>query len=259
VTELKEELRPRPDESAADYAERTKAVLERPSRQAARPDAAQENKDRTTVTDESMRRFRTKAQEHEVGRTVSEFEAKKKRLYRSDGAKVHGEEEHSERLGKLKEELREKVEAVAAEAREDAEGYEREALALSYTDPSEMVRASERGRLEASRAFVKEDCEDMGVAALAERISAVSAGDDRVAKVLHARYGRRYLEAATAESNRNAAAGRPAGPDAAAELRRLGRAVSDLEAQLEDPAKTEKKKALAEAAAESRSVARGAR
>ena len=42
------------------------------------------------------------------------------------------------------------------------EVYEREALSFSYTDPTQ-----ERGHLEASRTFVREDCEDTAFADLA--------------------------------------------------------------------------------------------
>jgi hypothetical protein len=216
-------------------------------------------KDVSEAAQESSRRFRIKSQERDVERAVSEFEAQKKRLYRSDGTKVYGEKEHAERFGKLQEGLREKIEAIVGEAAADAEGYEREALALSYSDPASQVSSSERGRLESSRAFVKEDCEAMPVPAFAERIAAVSAGSDRVAKVLHARYGRMRLEALNAESNRLAREGRPAGAEAAGEVRRLMEAVSSLEEKLKDPKVAEREKALKEAATESRKVAWGAK
>ena len=128
-----------------------------------------DRKDATPGESAHHRRYRANSQERAIDRAVSEFGTNKKRLYRADGSKVYGEEEHAERLGKLTEELRERVEAVSAEATEDAEGYEREALALSYVDPSRMVGPSDRGRLEVARPFVKEDCEGMPVAALAER------------------------------------------------------------------------------------------
>jgi hypothetical protein len=99
----------------------------------------------------------------------------------------------------------------------------------------------------------------MAVPALAERISAVSAGPDRVAKVLHARYANRRLEALEAESNRLALEGRPGGAREAAERRRLGEAVSGLKEQLVDPKRAEGARAFEEAAAESRRVAREAR
>lgn len=220
---------------------------------------ARTTKDASVAAQESTRRFRLKSQERDVERAASEFEAQKQRLYRSDGSKVYGEEEHRERLDKLVSGLREKVGAVAKEAAQDAEGYEREALALSYVDPATQVSASERGRLEASRAFVKEDCEAMAVPALSERVVAVRAGFDRVAKVLHARYGWMRLEALSAESDRLARAGRPVGAEAAGEIRQLSEAVSGLEEQLKDPKTAERVKALKEAAAESRRVAWAAR
>ena len=213
----------------------------------------------STATDDSSRRYRIKSQERDVDKAVSEFEAAKKRLYRPDGSKVYGEEEHAERLGNLTGDLREKAEAVATEARSDIEGYEREALALSYTDPASLVPASDRGRLETSRAFVKEDCETLAVPALTERLAAVSAGSDKVAKVLHARYAGTRLEALKAESNRLAREGRSAGPEGARQERALGEAVASLEAALEDPQKAKKAQGLKEAATESRMGARAAK
>jgi len=213
----------------------------------------------STATDDSSRRYRTKSQERDVEKAVSEFEAAKKRLYRSDGSKVYGDEEHAERLGKLTDGLREKAEAVAAEARSDIEGYERAVLASSYTDPASLVPASDRGRLETSRVFVKEDCEALTAPALTERLEAVSAGSDKVAPVLFARYARTRLEALEAESSRLAGEGRPAGAEKVRENRALGEAVARLEAALEDPQKVKRVQGLKEAAEESRRVARTAR
>lgn len=106
---------------------------------------------------------------------------------------------------------------------------------------------------------MKEDCEAMPVPMLAGRIAAVSAGSDRVAKILHARYGRRRLEALDAESNRIASEGCPAGAGVLGERRALGEAVSGLEEQLKDPKAAERERALKEAATESKKVAHSAR
>lgn len=218
-----------------------------------------ENNVTTDATDEIGRGFRIRSQERDVEQAVSGFEAAKKRLFRGDGSKVYGEEEHEERLAKLTEGLWEKIEAVSAEASKDAEGYDGEALALSYTDPASQVPASDRGRLETSRAFVKEDCESLDPAALTERLTAVSAGSDKVAKVLHARYGRMRMEALRAESDRLHREGRSTGTEAAARERALGEAVSALEVGLEDPKVAKRAAGLKEAAEESRRVARDAR
>lgn len=295
MTELKDELKIRPGEGAAEYGERTRETLEshyqetgerlhptdflpgetpgelikrsekllesykieratRERREQAEKPNTREEKNMTTVREEGARRFRVQSQERDVERAAAEFEAAKKRLFRTDGSKVFGEEEHRERLGDMVSGLREKVAAVATEAAADAEGYEREALALTYVDPASQVSASERGRLESSRAFVKEDCEAMAVPALAERIAAVSAGSDKAAKVLHARYGRRRIEALDSEANRLAREGRPAGGEVARKRRQLEEAVSSLEESLKDPKAAAEEQALKEAAAESRRV-----
>ncbi len=260
----REELKHREGESPQEWKTRTDGLMEKWDRERreelrAKREGRPGHEARPSGTTTLSRGSRAKSQERDVEKAVEEFEAAKKRLYRRDGSRVYGEAEHAERLGKLAAELRERAEAVAAEAQGDAEGYDRELLALSYTDPAETVAAPERGRLEAARAFIKEDCEDMSVPALTERISAVGAGSDRAAKVLHARYGRRRLEVLDAESNRLASEGRPAGAEVAAERRGLGEAVSALEAQLEDPKRAERAERIKEAAAESRRVAREAR
>ncbi len=84
-------------------------------------------------------------------RTVSAFEEAQKKLYRTDGSKVYGDEEHAERLGRLREEFGEKIGKVVSEIEEDAEGYEQEAHSYTYTDPTKDLTRSERTRLDSSR------------------------------------------------------------------------------------------------------------
>lgn len=105
-------------------------------------------------------------------------------------------------------------------------------------------------RLEPSRALVKEDCEGL---------EAVSAGSDSVAKVLHARYGRRRLDTLEVESNRLAAEGRPGGAERARENRDLREVVAELEAETADPKVAERTAALKDASSESRRGAREAK
>lgn len=217
------------------------------------------DKDTSLAGEKSSRSYRIKSQRRDVERIVADFEGAEKKLYRADGSKVYGDEEHAERLAKLREEFSEKLGKVVSEVEQDAQEYDKEALVFSYTDLASQVPASERGRLEASRPFVKEDCEDMAVPELTERISAVSAGTDRVAKVLHARYARRRLEALNAESNRLAREGRQARPGAAQEARSLAEAVASLEEQLKDPKVEERRQAAQEAAKASRQLVREAR
>ncbi len=142
MTELRDELKIRPDEGAVDYAERVEVVLERHrlktgerltgwstmpgespsevlerlpvlktadgirSSEKARRRAQEDNStnrqkenyvnnDASTTAGESSRRYRIKSQERDVEKAVSDFESVRKRLYRSDGSKVYGEEEHA--------------------------------------------------------------------------------------------------------------------------------------------------------------------
>lgn len=260
-----------PDEGPGETLERIKMLREadniREAGRTRRSESRDKQADRTnqkkekdvsSAAEKSSRSFRLKSQERDVERAASAFEEAQKKLYRTDGSKVYGDEEHAERLGKLREGLTEKIGKVVSEAEADAKSYEKEALAFSYTDPASQVPASERGKLETSRAFVKEDCEDLAVPALTERISAVSAGSDRAAKILHARYGRRRLDAINAESNRLASEGQPAGPEAAQEARSLAEAVATLEEQLKDPKTEDRRQAVEEAAKASRQLVRDA-
>ena len=240
--------------------QRARRRAERSARQTGQTNRGKDSSVTKDAADEGTRRFRLAGQEHDVERAVSGFEEAKKRLYRKDGSKVYGEEEHTERMEKLVSGLREKVEAVTKEAEEDATGYEREVLALSYTDPTKGLTGEGRERLTASAPLVKEDCEGMAPSSLVERLRAVSAGKDKVAKVLHARYARSRYEAESArvaEQARNGTRNVPATDTAA--LRRVLELAQEIEGQLGDPESERRREAFTEAAKKSRETIRTAR
>lgn len=193
-------------------------------------DTQRKEKYMTRTIDESSRSYRMKSQERDVERAVSEFEEKKRRLYRKGGTRVFGEAEHSERMGKLTSELSEKAEAVIAEAEEDAREYETEALGHSYTDPTKGLTSAEFGRLFAAAPLVREDCEALALDALVERLRAVAAGSDKLPKVLHARYAKSRAEAMDRRMAQAARGGGSVSPEDTASLRALREAVSELEA-----------------------------
>ncbi len=295
MTELKDELRPKPDEDAVEYAERVEARLERhhketgerlsvwsilpgegpgealererklseadkiraASRERQRPRDVEgtQTKERDVSTEESSRGYRIKSQERDVERAIADFKESEKRLYRRDGSKVYGEAEHSERLGKLTSELSEKVEAVITEAQEDAQGYEQEALALSYTDPTKGLLSTDRERFSTSLPLVREDCEGLSADALLERLRAVSAGSDRVAKILHAHYARSRARVMERRLEELARSGGAVSVEDAAALRALTEAVSELDTQLEDKDTAKRREAAKEAASKSRQLA----
>lgn len=289
MTELKEELKVKPGESAPEYAERTEDVLKKHHEETGErlhptgtlPDeapgetivrlkmlneagdieaAARERRDAERERPGPLVISRTASQEKDVERAVSAFEAEKKRLYRG-GVKLYADEEHTRRLGELTEDLREKVEAVAEEAARDAVGYEREALALSYRDPLTNLTVSERERVSASLPLVREDCESHSLASLVERMRAVAAGVDKPSKLLHARYGLRRYEMETA---RLASQGQSTGEspvvniDTAA-LRELKTSAEEIAQELKDPADERGREAVQEAATKSRRIVTTAR
>ena len=74
--------------------------------------------------------------ERRAEQAISEFEEKKRRLFRADGSKVYGEAEHAERMAALASELHEEIGREIEGAEQDAVEREQEALGLSYSDPT---------------------------------------------------------------------------------------------------------------------------
>ncbi len=301
MTDWREELKIGPGEGHVDYVERAEAALEkhreetgerltlwgempgeRPGEVLARfavlrevegIRAAERDRRHGQPADQHTRQKKEKnmlisriaSQERDVEKAVALFEAEKKRLY-CDGVKLYADEEHTRRLGELTEDLRERVEAVASEAAQDAEGYDKEALALSYRDPLTNLATSERERVLGSAPFVREDFETMGLASLVERMRAVAAGSDKVAKLLHGRYALRRCEMETArlDEARLASQGQSTGESPAVNidlgaLRELKTAAEKLAQELRDPADERGRAAFQQAAAKSRRVVTAAR
>jgi hypothetical protein len=256
-----------PGEGPGEALERDRKLSEaekirKASRERAQPRSYPKNEGTTqreerdmSTTDESSRSYRIKSQERDVERAIADFQESEKRLYRRDGSKVYGEAEHAERFDKLTSELSEKVEAVISEAQEDGAEYEQEALALSYTDPTKGLIGTDRERLSVSLPLVREDCQSMPLPVLAERLRAVSAGSDRVAKILHARYANSRAEALDRRLEELARNGGAVPVEDAAALRELREAVSALEEQTEDKDVAKRREAAKEAASKSRSLA----
>lgn len=303
MTELKEELKPRADESSMEWTRRTRgsvkkgivteeewrrhsplcrfpdettdqfferqqklhelgriehATEQRDRDKRARKDQEMEkpNNEVSVAAEESTRSFRLKSQERDVERAVSAFEAAQKLLYR-DGTKLYADDEHHRRLGELTEDLRETVEAVASEATTDAGKYEKDALALSYSDPLKNLLNSEREQVTASMPLVREDCETMPLGALVERMRAVAAGVDKPSKLLHSRYSlRRYeMENVRIDEARQSTGESPVVNIDTAALRELRTEAEKLGQELKDPADERKRQAAQEAATRSHQIA----
>jgi hypothetical protein len=184
-----------------------------------------------------------------------EFEENRQRLFRRDGSKVYGDEEHAERMEALVSELHEEINHEIEGAEQDAAEREQEALGLSYTDPTKGLTGSDRERLSASLPLVRDDCQAMPLPALVQRLKAVAAGSDRVPKILHASYGNSRAEA---EERRLEGLARERGdvpPEDAGALRELHALVSELEGQTEDEDRAKRREAAKEAASRSQQLA----
>jgi hypothetical protein len=193
--------------------------------------------------------------ERRVEQALSEFEERKRRLFRADGSKVYGEAEHAERMAALVSELHEETDREIEGAEQDAAEREQEALGLSYVDPTKGLTGTDRERFSAALPLVRDDCQTMPLPALVQRLRAVAAGTDRVPKVLHARYA---STRAAAEDKRLEDLARDRGdvpPEDARLLRELRAVVLELEGQTEDEDRAKRRTAAEEAASRSRKLA----
>lgn len=195
--------------------------------------------------------------DRDLERAAARFEEAEKELYRRDGRRYYGDQEHAEREGRLASEFGERVDAIISEAEEEAARHEEQALALSYEDPTAGLSSTERSRLADSRVFVQEDCAELPLTALLERLRAVSLGSDEAAKVLHARYARRRLEAEDAAVDDRALRGAPdTRPEDEREAhRRLGTLVEGLAESVADQGQKKRRQAALDKARESREAA----
>jgi len=174
----------------------------------------------------------TKALRTRIDMAGERAEAEKAALYRPDGSKMFGEEEHAERSAGIAE----GVARVAGEVRAGADRIVEETRAdldaILYADPTEDLSAEELERANARARFVREDCETLEPDELARRIRGVLAGGDKAMTWLYSRYAKvrhgRELDATL---------DRPLAAEEAAALGELRDALPALEERLRDPAK----------------------
>ena len=203
----------------------------------------------------------TTKHDRDLDRAVARFEDGQEKLYRRDGFRFYGDEEHRERMSGLSSEFAQKVDAIISEAEEEAARHEEQGLALSYEDPTAGLSSTEHSRLAEARVFVQEDCAELSLAALLERMRAVSPGNDKPTKVLHARYAARRLEAEDARRDELARRGaNDARPEAEREAyRRLRKLVEELEEEAADEDQRRRRESAPEKAEQSREAVARAR
>jgi hypothetical protein len=183
---------------------------------------------------------------------IARFEEKKRTLYRRDGTKLFSTAEHDERLAAYTEELRAEVEGLIGQAERQAAHHEELSRSTSYNDPTRGLSREELARLDALRPLIAEDFERLSAPVLMERLKAVAAGNDDVAKALHARYASFRAHAIKDELDAAARDGRAMPEETAARLRELEEAATLLSEQLADPGAKRRREEAEKAAQEYR-------
>lgn len=258
MTEHENELKVKPGETVQEHRARFEEMLQ--GRRQESEAGKQEAGEGLHGSDSVVLRLGGHRRGLEQAATI--LKAEQQKLYRKDGTKFYGDEEQSERLESLQEEFKEKIERLVSEAEEDAKGYEQEAHSYTYTDPTKDLTSSEREHLNSSRPFVAEDCERLSVEDLADRIEAVSYGTDKVAKVLHARYGASRLSQIDELLDEEASTGRRLpglSENARSHVSGLRAAVGELRGEVKDPKVEKRRQDAQEAAKASRQLVRDAR
>lgn len=164
--------------------------------------------------------------------TSARREREEAALYREDGSKVYGEEEHAERLALITSRrdaditgLVEQAERATSEAQARVENIENR-------DPLDRLSEDELQRAGGRRAFVKEDAEDLPMDELAKRITAATASGDKAMISLWSRYASRRVVSEREKAQQGNQAGRSLGPSDAEGFRRLQEAVGALEKKI---------------------------
>jgi hypothetical protein len=109
-------------------------------------------------------------------------------LYRPDGSKRYGEEEHREREAAVGEQFRAEMDALEEEADRSISAAEEDLLVLEHADPADALTTAELERANAKRAFVADDCRTLPLDALEKRCRAALAGGDRATMFLLAHH-----------------------------------------------------------------------
>jgi hypothetical protein len=164
--------------------------------------------------------------------TSARREREEATLYREDGSKVYGEEEHAERLALITSRrdadiagLVEQAERATSEAQARVENIENR-------DPLDRLSEDELQRAGGRRAFVKEDAEDLPLGELAKRITAATASGDKAMIALWSRYAQRRVGSEREKAQQSNQAGRSLGPDHAEGFGQLQEAVGDMEKKM---------------------------
>jgi hypothetical protein len=115
-------------------------------------------------------------------------EARKSELYREDGARLFGDEEHEEREAATQQEFAATMDSIEAGLDEKIASAEESLLVLENADPTDVLSTSELEDANARRPFVSDEAFTLPLDKLVDRCRAVLAQGGRPAMFLYALY-----------------------------------------------------------------------
>jgi len=141
---------------------------------------------------EGRRRMNEKYRIEEAATQREEAEAK---LYRDDGSKVYGEQEHRERLAAIRAEYSRAFDRIDAAIEERVEQSEGELVALEHADPAGSLSTEELQRAAAMSGFVGAEVDGLSTQNLVRRVRAAASSGDRAAMYALQHHAARRVDA----------------------------------------------------------------
>jgi hypothetical protein len=192
-------------------------------------------------------------------------EARKSELYREDGARLFGDQEHEERVAAIKQEFAATMDAIESSVDEKIASAEESLLVMENSDPTDALTTSELEGANARRPFVSDEAFTLPLDKLVDRCRAVLAQGERPTMFLYALYANQrvggdagsaveeFLEKKYAETTFGRAFGSATGAEGSAKAKAVREVVAELKAAL-DPSGEKKRDAARKAVEEAKSL-----
>ena len=116
--------------------------------------------------------------EYRIDEAAQRREQEEAKLYRPDGSKVFGEQEHKERMAAIKREASASFDRIDADVARRVQEAEQALLVAENADPADVLTTSELERANARSAFVAADAERLPLDKLAQRCRAALASGE---------------------------------------------------------------------------------
>ncbi len=127
-------------------------------------------------------------EKQQMEQAMERQEARRGQLYREDGARLFGGEEHEERERSIKQEFNATMDAIESSVDAKIASAEESLLVMENADPTDLLSTEELSSASARRPFVSDEVYTMELDKLADRCRAVLAQGERPVMFLYALY-----------------------------------------------------------------------